>query len=150
MTVVPADDFARLRADRGADAPAAGEKFDLPRVWYCFHELFRGQPGPLRFAIQGDVAEHRIEWCFGLEEGQAEGDGDGTYFAHVSPEAVAGVAAELKKWPRWKVFEKLRKSHPDWLRHKQGRDEFADAYDLLVRIYETAAKQGAALMIVVC
>jgi hypothetical protein len=151
MTVLPAEAFARLQADGDAVASQHGESFDLHPLWYNFHELFRDDPGPLRFIVQGDIPEGRsLEWCLGLEEGKEDEEADGTYFAYVSPVTVTAIATALPAWPRWRVFEKLRKAHPDWLRYKKDREEFAAAYDQLVQIYEVAAKQGAALEMLVC
>jgi hypothetical protein len=123
----------------------------LHPLWYNFHELFRDEPGLLRFIVQGDITEEPgLEWCLGLEVGKEADEADGTYFAYVSPTTVTAIATALQDWPRWRVFEKLRKAHPDWLRHKKDRDEFAAAYDQLVEIYRVAAKQGAALEMLVC
>ena len=149
MTVLSAEEFALVQTDPQA-VPLGRERFDLHPLWYNFHELFRTEPGSLRFIIQGDLAEHAIEWCLGLQEGQAEEEGDGVYFAYVKPETVAEINATLQNWPRWKVFDRLRKAHPGWLRHKKGRDDFGAAFDQLVEIYSVAGKRGAALQILVC
>ena len=122
MTVLPADDFARLQADRDAVVTGDREKFDLHPLSYNFHELFRDEPGPLRFIVQGDVAERPIEWCLGLLPDQPEDDeADGTYYAHVSPPTVAAIAAAIRAFPPGEVIGRLRKSRPEWVRYKKGR-----------------------------
>ena len=63
---------------------------------------------------------------------------------------MRAIAEELKKFPRWKMVDRLRRENPWWVRHKEGRDRFCDAFDELNRAYATAAKLGAALVIVIC
>src|SRR5436190_1133121 len=45
MTVLPAEDFARLQADRDATVSGDRESYDLHSLWYNFHELFRDEKG---------------------------------------------------------------------------------------------------------
>jgi len=149
MTVLPAEDFARLQADRDAMLSSVCERFDLHALWYHFHELFRDEPGPLRFIVQGDVAEQQIEWCMGLLPDQPEEEGDGTYYANVSPSTVAAIAAAIRAFPPGEVIGRLRKSRPELVRSKKGRDDFSAAFDSIARAYMTAAAQGAGLRVLV-
>ncbi|QJW93763.1 hypothetical protein [Frigoriglobus tundricola] len=150
MTVLPAEDFARLQADR--DAPVSGdrERFDLHPLWYNFHELYRDEPGPLRFIVQGDVAERPIEWCLGVLPDQPEDEGDGTYYALVSPPTVAAIVAAIRAFPPGEVIGRLRKSRPGWVQYKKGRDDFSTAFEGIARAYAVAAAQRAGLTILVC
>lgn len=173
LTVMPAEAFTRRQAgDAPTESARDGEqRFDLPSMWYWVHVAFSDEPAPLCHILEGDVRSGpSLTWSFGLapeqqqvsaaadegggqEKGKAElPEPDGTYFAYVSPPTVASIAAALPRWPRWRVFEKLRKARPPlaWLNSKQGRDGMAEAYDQIVQVYTAAAKRGAALRMLVC
>jgi len=148
--IVTPEAFAACQADPAAELPRDGERFDIGKTWFNFHHIFRGEAGPLRFVIAGDVAEKPLEGNLILEESQGEDEGDCAHFGYVSPVAVKAIAEELKKFPRWKMVDRLRREQPMWVQHKDGRDRFCDAFDELNRAYATAAKLGAALQIVIC
>jgi hypothetical protein len=150
FTVLPADRFAALQANPNAEVPPGEEHYDIGKTWFNFHLVFRDETGPLRFIIQGDLAERPLDGNLVLEEDQGEDEGDGAYFAHVCPETVKAVAAALGAFPRWKMMDRLRKANPMWVRHKESRDRFADAFDELIRAYIAAAANGAALQVLIC
>ena len=85
-----------------------------------------------------------------LEEDQGEDEGDGVYFARVSPETVKAIAAALRDFPRWKMMDRLRKASPLWVRHKQGRDKFSRAFDELGSGLRRCCRSGAALEVLIC
>jgi hypothetical protein len=148
--LVPAEVFAELQDNANAEIPYSDEHYDFGKTWFNFHLIFRDEPGPLRYIIQGDIAERPLDRNLVLEDDQEEEEADGTYFGYVSPGTVLEIAEALKGFPRWKMMERLRKVNPWWVRHKEGRDRFARAFDELNRVYTTAAAQGAALQILIC
>jgi hypothetical protein len=150
LTLVPSDVFAALQADPNANTPDLSETFDLGKAWFNFHLVFRGEPGPLRYIVQGDIAERLLDRNLVLEEDQAEDDGDGAHFGYISPATVRTIADILKSFPLWKVIDRLRKENPLWVRHKQSRDRLSNAFDQLVQAYVAAAAQGAALQVLIC
>ncbi len=150
LSVLPAEEFARQRADPEYAFRGETPHFSIEKTWFNFHTVFWEQPEPLKYAIQGDIAERPILRNLMLEEDQSDEDGDGVHFGYVSPEMVQKIAAALNALPNWKWMDWLRKANPWWVRHKENRDHFYWAFEELQKAYNTAAAQGAALTVIIC
>src|SRR5262249_257355 len=111
FTVLPAESFARLQADPRAPVPRPEEHSDLEKPFDVFHQTFRDEKGPLRYVIQGDIANQPYEREDNPND-LSEVEEDGTYFAYVSPETVRAIAEALAGFPRWKMMERVRKLRP--------------------------------------
>jgi hypothetical protein len=142
--LVPADAFREGRPESAAAASTADtSRFTILRgADHNLHRVFVQLGGPLRFAIAGDHCPY----------GDYENPPgpDPVFMAYVTPDTVRTIAAALAGVPRWRVIGALRALDPWLVQHKDGRDLYSGAYDVVQAAYAAAARQGAGLRISIC
>jgi hypothetical protein len=148
--IVPAPAFAGRVDPDGIRVPADGPWFDIDKAWFELHVVFRSLPEPLCFAIQGDFSNESLEGALIRGPGEEGDEGGGTYLGYVTPATASRLAQALAAFPRWKLFEDLRRQFPSLLKQKERRDYFAWVYDELQKAYAAAAEQGAGLQVLIC
>lgn len=146
LTLVSAEYVEAKRAGKEADDLEGGESFSIEKDFGLFHEAVRDEKGPIRFLIQGDVADEPFD-----RPDDEEDMCDGTYFAHVSAETVREIDALLKKkYHRGWMIGRIRQLCPVAVQHKQGRDDLYATFDEVTRAYALAASRGMALQVLMC
>jgi hypothetical protein len=138
LYIIPAKKFATAQA-KGTWGRHAWHNcepwFDLDKAWFEINDILEKCGPPLAYAITGDLRPNPEELDF----------------AFVSPDVVAGIAQALERIATEEIVDKIERRHgKSWEDRDWQREYYASYFEELRTAYQTAAKRGAAVGILVC
>src|SRR2546421_12751050 len=136
LTVIPATEFRKVRADPMHYVPRAAGRFDLYREWLSLQVALDTMGSPLNLALRGNRPQ-------GPEESWDE-----CYFAYVTPALVKKIGQALGKVTDDQFIAALKAA--GWHPRKREHKYYLGALQTLKDAYRSAARQGACLSILIC
>ena len=137
LTVIPASEYRKLRADPRHYVPRAVSKFDLYREWNALDVALNWLGNPLGLALRGDRPD--------LESFEDDWE---IYSAIVTGALVKKLAKALTKVTAKLILAALKDA--GWRLTASERKDCVSALKTLNLAYRSAAKNSAIVCILIC
>jgi hypothetical protein len=131
LYLVAGDKFSQHRRALSRIRLAIKRSFDIDKAHSEFDAAFRRMPDPLPLVIRGDV--------------QPGGEP-----AFISPELVQRIAPVLETIDWEDLVRQLRPLGYTWLEREEEQSYYLLTFQALKDAYRTAAREGAALAVLIC